>query len=257
MIVSGFSNRDRFDRMRRVNWIDVDSIHKTRCLVVGAGALGNEAVKDLVLAGFRDITIVDMDDIVVSNLSRCLFFRESDVKKVMKANTVAERASELDPEVNIRPLSIRIQDLDEWDFDIILGCLDNISARMHTNSHAYYYGIPYVDGATDGLYGKVQVVLPNGPCLQCTMNRSHIREMEKRFTCTGSGSTYVPKIASDITTTSVIAGIQVREAMKIVSGRADMCIRHVSYYDGDKGEMFTVEATIDKECQNHIYERTK
>lgn len=255
MIASGFPDGDRFDRMRRVDWIDMDSIREARCLVVGAGALGNEVVKDMVLAGFRDITVVDMDDIVVSNLSRCLFFRESDVRKVMKADVIAERASELDPEASITPLVMKVQDLDDWNFDVIAGCLDNISARMHVNSHAYYHDIPYVDGATDGFYGKIQVVLPGGPCLQCAMNRSHVRETEKRFTCTGSGSAYVPKTASDITTTSVIAGMQVREVMKIVSGRTDMCTEHVSYYDGNKGEMCTLKVSVDRECHNHSYKR--
>ena len=89
MITTDFVDKDRFDRMRRIGWVDVDSIRTKRCLVVGAGALGNEAVKDLVLAGFRRITVVDMDHIVTSNLSRCLFFRDSDVKKVMKAEVVA------------------------------------------------------------------------------------------------------------------------------------------------------------------------
>ncbi len=252
MITAGHADSDRFDRMRRIDIVDVDAIQKARCLVAGAGAIGNETVKNLVLAGFRDIDVIDMDDIVTSNLSRCLFFRESDVKKVMKADIVSERASELDPEAKINPIVGKVQDIVNWDYDIVLGCLDNIAARMHVNAHAYYHGIPYVDGATDGLRGKIQAVLPGGPCLQCAMNRTHVREAERRFTCTGNGSVFIPKMAADITTTAVISGMQVREAIKIVSGRADLCVRHMTYYDGITGDTETVEVGIDPECPNHL-----
>ncbi|NLN72199.1 MAG: ThiF family adenylyltransferase [Thermoplasmatales archaeon] len=248
----GGSDNDRHDRMRRIGWIDMESVHSARILVAGAGALGNEAVKNLVLAGFRRIDVADMDDIVVSNLSRCLFFRDKDVKTVMKSDVVAERASELDPDATVTSMPGRIQDIKNWDYDIVLGCLDNISARMHLNSHSYFHRIPYIDGATDGFRGKVHVVLPGGPCLQCTMNRSHVREMERRFTCTGNSTTYVPRMAADITTTAVIAAMQVREALKIVSGREDMCLKHVAYYNGESCEMFTAEASVDPECANHL-----
>ena len=252
MITTDFVDRDRFDRMKRIDWVDMDSLHSKRCLVVGAGALGNEVVKNLVLAGFRDITVVDMDHIVLSNLSRCLFFRERDVRTVMKAEVVASRASELDPDAHIVSMVMRIEDLKDWNYNIILGCLDNISARMHVNAHSYYRGIPYIDGATDGMNGKVQVVLPGGPCLQCSMNRSHVRNMERRYTCTGNGYAFVPKTASDITTTAVTAGMQVREAIKIASERHDLCIKHTAYYYGITGETEILEVSLDPGCQNHL-----
>lgn len=251
MITTDFVDRDRFDRMRRIEWVDVDSIRGKRCLVVGAGALGNEVVKDMVLAGFRRITVVDMDHIVTSNLSRCLFFRDSDVRKVRKADVVAARASELDPDAEITPVVSDIRDMEDWDFDIVLGCLDNIQARMHVNAHSYYHGIPYIDGATDGMNGRVMVILPGGPCLQCTMNRTHVEQMERRFTCTGNGTAFVPKTASDITTTAVIAAMQVREAMKVASGRQDLCIKGVTYYNGTEGTMETLGVSIDPACMNH------
>ena len=241
---------DRFDRMRRIEWLDMDKLHSARCLVVGAGALGNEVVKCMVLAGFGDITVVDMDDIVASNLSRCVFFRGTDGRGDMKSEVLAERASELSG-ISVKPRVCKIQDLEDWDYDIVLGCLDNISARLHVNSHAMYHGIPYVDGATDGFRGKVQVILPDGPCLECTMNKSHMKILDQRFSCTGGGTVFVPKMASEITTTSVIAAIQVREVMKILSGRTDICIRHVMYYDGEACRTDCYELSADPACPNH------
>ena len=249
-------DEDRFDRSKRIEWIDMRRIQRSRCLVAGAGALGNEAVKCLVLSGFRDITIVDMDHIVTSNLNRCVFFRESDVKKGTKAEVLAMRAADLDNAVKATPRIMRVQDIDDWEsFDIMIGCLDNIAARLHMNANAYYFNIPYIDGGIDGMRGKAQVVLPPGPCLQCSMNRSHQKIMETRFSCTGKESVfYVPKMAAEITTTSVVAAMQVREAVKIVSGNMDACIRNSAYYDGMSGETYILEIKKDEGCENHICE---
>jgi molybdopterin/thiamine biosynthesis adenylyltransferase len=249
-------DKDRFDRSKRIEWIDLDRIGRCKCLVAGAGALGNEAVKCLVLSGFRDITIIDTDHVVTSNLNRCVFFRSSDTNSGTKSDILAERASELDPDVRITSRNARVQDIDDWEsFDIIIGCLDNIAARLHVNANACYFNIPYVDGGTDGMIGKVQTVLRNGPCLRCSMNRSHYNVMETRFSCTGKGSVfYIPKTAAEITTTSIVAAMQVREAVKIMSGRPDLCVRDAAYYNGISGETTILEIKNDGECENHKLE---
>jgi molybdopterin/thiamine biosynthesis adenylyltransferase len=237
--------------MKRIDWLDIESLQGARCLVVGAGALGNEVIKCMLLAGFGNICVADMDDIAISNVSRCVFFREEDSGK-KKAPTVAERAHDLYPEADIVPVVSRIQESEDWDFDIVFGCVDNISARLHVNSHARYHGIPYIDGATDGFRGKVQSVMDDGPCLECGMNGSHMKLIDKRFSCTGNGAVFLPKLASEITTTSIVAAIQVREAMKILSGRRDLCIRNVIYYDGILGTMESLEISEDRDCPNHF-----
>ncbi|MCL2786554.1 MAG: ThiF family adenylyltransferase [Methanomassiliicoccaceae archaeon] len=251
--VKGYDN-DRFDRSSRIGWMDLERIRSARCLVAGAGALGNEAVKCLVLSGFRDITVVDMDDVVTSNLNRCVFFREGDVMSGTKSEILAARASEIDQNVRITPRCMKVQEMDDWEnFDLIIGCLDNITARLHVNANAYYFKIPYVDGGTDGMTGKVQTVLPGGPCLQCSMNKSHYDVTEARFSCTGKESVfYVPKMAAEITTTSVIAAMQLREAVKIASGCENRCVRNAAYYDGMSGETTVVEIKRDDGCDNHF-----
>jgi molybdopterin-synthase adenylyltransferase len=253
----GMFDRDRLERSRRIAWLDMGRIETTKCLVVGAGALGNEVVKDLVLSGFKHIELIDMDHVVRSNLNRCVFFREGDAdRREMKAEVVARRAAELDPSSMIVPSIARIEtyDLDRFrSFDLVLGCLDNIAARLHVNSHSFLARVPYIDGGTDGFRGKVQVVLPpSSPCIQCAMNRSHYRVLEKRFSCTGTDVSYFePKMPAEITTTSAIAAIQVREALKLVSGRSENCIRNVMYYDGLNGTESQLEVDIDRDCPMH------
>ena len=252
----GQQDEDRLDRSRRLVWLDVEAIKMARIIVIGAGALGNEVVKDLVLSGARHIVVVDMDHVVRSNLNRCLFFREEDVVNANdKAGIVASRARELDREAEIEGIVGRVEDLPSSNLDaadVILGCLDNVATRMFLNSEAYRRGSPYVDGGTSGSLGKVQVVIPPGPCLQCATNSTHSKVLEKRFSCTGNDVSYFePKLAAEITTTSVIAAIQVREALKILSGRKDHCIGGMLYYDGLNNRTEVLEVPLDDACPVH------
>ncbi len=241
----------RFDRMVRTDWINIHRIHQARVLVAGAGALGNEAVKCLTLAGFRDLTIVDPDTIEKTNLSRCVLFREGDIGR-SKAEVASEAASDLDKDCVATPIKARIQTVDLSSFDVYVGCLDNVSARLHLNSHAKYYGIPYVDGSTDGFRGKVMSVLRTGPCLECTMNRTHVEELHRTFSCVpGEVMSDSRILSSGVTTTSVIAAACVREIIKIVCGCERLCVIGLNYYDGIKGTMEVLDVDIDPRCPNH------
>jgi molybdopterin/thiamine biosynthesis adenylyltransferase len=252
---------DRWERSRRVSWLDMDAVRSARVLVIGAGALGNEVVKDLVLSGVREITIVDMDRVARSNLNRCLFFREADaLSEIGKSEALAAAAMDLDPQLQVRALTMRVEELEESEFknhQIAFGCLDNIAARLHLNSHAYFQGTPLIDGGTLGTTGKVQVVVPpSTPCLQCAMNRTHLQVLEKRFSCTGQETIfYEPKLAAEITTTSIIAAIQVREGLKLLSKQADRCLKHLLYYNGLTNDLRELEVAMDPDCPVHARER--
>jgi molybdopterin/thiamine biosynthesis adenylyltransferase len=253
----GFLDADRFERSKRIGWLDMDLIAKQNVLVVGAGALGNEVVKNLVLSGFRRMSLVDMDRVVMSNLNRCLFFSEEDSRsKRFKADVVARKASALGSRVRIDARVSRIEELPErfiYRHGIVLGCLDNLAARLHLNAHTYPNNIPYIDGGTLGTTGKVQVVLPpETPCLECGMNRTHMRIVQKRFSCTGKDFTFFdPKRAAEITTTSVIAAVQVREAVKVTSGHRELILRNMFYYDAARNVSDVLEVDPNPECPIH------
>ena len=226
-------------------------IHGTPVFVAGAGALGNEVIKNLVLAGFRDITVADFDTVERSNLSRCVLFREESVGR-NKAEVVAAVASGLDPECRVTAVPDIIQRTDLSRFGILIGCLDSISARLHLNAHARFFRIPYVDGATDGFRGKMQTVFPKGPCLECGMNSTHLEELHRTFSCIPGETVRDPVIlSSGITPTAVIAAMCVREVLKIVCGRTDLCVPGVSYYDGISGRTDVLEIGFRRGCPHH------
>ncbi|UCG68028.1 MAG: ThiF family adenylyltransferase [Thermoplasmata archaeon] len=249
---------DKYERSKRIGWLDLDAIKKSKVLVVGAGAIGNEVCKDLVLSGYRRISIVDMDEIERSNLNRCLFFSDLDAdKKRKKAEVVAEKLKALDENAEISFYTKKIQELPENfipSHDIVFGCLDNIAARLHVNAFCYHHKIPYLDGATDGFIGKVQVVLaPRTPCLECTMNKTHMKIMEERFSCTGREVTFFQdKLPAEITTTSVIAAVQVREGLKVSCKSEDLLTNKIFYYNGAKNISEVFEIEINPDCPHHV-----
>jgi molybdopterin/thiamine biosynthesis adenylyltransferase len=162
----------------------------------------------------------------------------------------------LDNSARITPHCRRIEEMPDGfipGHTLVLGCLDNIAARLHLNAHTYTRGIPYIDGATLGTVGKVLVVLPpETPCLECGMNRTHMRIVQKRFSCTGKDFTFFdPKLAAEITTTSVIAAVQVREAMKITSGHHELALRNMFYYDARHNVSDVLEVDRNPDCPIH------
>lgn len=156
-----------------------------KILVIGAGGLGCELLKDLALMGFTDIHVIDMDTIDVSNLNRQFLFRPKDVGKP-KADCAAAFINNRVEGCKVTPHFAKIQDFDESfyrGFHIIVCGLDSIIARRWMNGMLismlqYEDGemdqsslIPMVDGGTEGFKGNARVILPGlTACVECTLS---------------------------------------------------------------------------------------
>ena len=146
----------------------------TNCkvLVVGAGGIGCEVLKTLVLTGFNDIEVIDLDTIDVSNLNRQFLFQKQHVGK-SKANVARESAIEFNPEAKIKAYhdSITSPDYDVnffKNFSVVLNALDNRVARNHVNRMCLAAGVPLVESGTAGYLGQVTVIKKGETeCYEC------------------------------------------------------------------------------------------
>ena len=157
-----------------------------KILVIGAGGLGCELLKNLTLIGFRHIHVIDMDTIDLSNLNRQFLFRQSDIGKT-KASVAAEFVNKRVKNAQIVPHCCKIQDHDASfykQFHMVVCGLDSIVARRWINgmliSLLEYDDdgnldqssiIPIVDGGTEGFKGNARVILPGiSACMDCTLD---------------------------------------------------------------------------------------
>lgn len=194
-------------------------------LVVGAGALGNEVLKNLALLGVGRILVVDLDQIERSNLARCVLFREGD-DGLAKAPVVAERVRELNPEVSVIPIEGDVRThvgLGTFrEVDVVIGALDNRDARLYLNECCWKTGTPWVDGAIEGLMGEMRVFTPpEGADYAATLGEREREELERRRACTllppeRPDSASGGRVPTTATTASVIAGLQTQEAVKLI-----------------------------------------
>ncbi|KIM86615.1 hypothetical protein PILCRDRAFT_4528 [Piloderma croceum F 1598] len=145
---------------------------QTKVLLVGAGGIGCELLKNVVLTGFGNITLLDLDTIDLSNLNRQFLFKKKDVKQ-SKALIAAQTAAPFNPNVHIHPIHGNIKEPEfdiEWfaGFDIVLNALDNLDARRHVNKMCMASNVPLVESGTAGYLGQVQPLLKDRTeCFDC------------------------------------------------------------------------------------------
>jgi ubiquitin-activating enzyme E1 C len=155
-------------------------------LVVGAGGLGCEILKNLALCNVNNIFVVDLDTIELSNLNRQFLFREKDIGKY-KSQVACEYIKNKYPNINIQYSTKKIQEFtDDFfrQFLLIIGGLDNLEARRYINEKVHDLVefdengnvipgtvIPYIDGGTEGFRGQTRVIIPyKTACFSCTDN---------------------------------------------------------------------------------------
>ncbi|GIJ91999.1 e1 ubiquitin-activating protein uba2 [Aspergillus pseudoviridinutans] len=156
-------------------------IKESRVLLVGAGGIGCELLKNLLLSGFGEIHIIDLDTIDLSNLNRQFLFRYEHIKKP-KALVAKEVAHKFQPSAKLEAYHANIKDSQfnvDWfaTFDLVFNALDNLDARRHVNRMCLAANVPLIESGTTGFNGQVQVIKKNQTeCYDCNS-----KEVPKTF----------------------------------------------------------------------------
>jgi adenylyltransferase/sulfurtransferase len=255
-VTAELEEEDRYSRLRLIPWWDQEKIRASRVLVIGAGALGNEILKNLALLGFLNIVIVDLDHIEVTNLSRAILFRPDDIGSA-KADAAARAYQSLLSEAKVRALTANVMrecglGLFAW-ADLILAGLDNREARLWINRAAWKTNRPWIDGAIEGINGVARVFLPGkAPCYECTLGATDWAILEKRMSCNLllHEANTEGRVPTTPTISSIIGGIQVQEAVKTLHGLPTLSSKGY-VFEGLHHTSYVVEYTENSDCLSH------
>ncbi|HSO13377.1 MAG TPA: ThiF family adenylyltransferase [Anaerolineales bacterium] len=248
--------KDRLGTFEFISWWDREKVQNAKVLVIGAGALGNEVIKNLSLMGVGHLFIVDFDKIEAANLSRSVLFRETDNNR-SKAEVAAARAKSVNPQLRVQYMNGDVTtQLGLGVFrrmDVIIGCLDNREARLAVNRFCYWVNRPWVDGAIQELLGLVRLFKPgDGACYECTLTEQALRDLSLRYSCPllARQNILLGKVPTTPTIASIIGAMQSQEALKVIN---DMPIQpgRVTHFNGMVNEMHTTAYAPREDCQSH------
>ena len=251
-------NNNRYARFDIIPWWDQKILSKAKVLVIGCGALGNEIVKNLTMTGVGHIYAVDMDNVELSNLTRSVLFRKEDINKP-KSETVCKRAKEINDEVEIKYFTGNVFELGLGIFkemDIVICGLDNREARLFVNQSCRKVSTPWIDGAIEVLGGVARGFFSTGKaCYECTFSEADYKSLNRRKSCLllGLDDIQQGKIPTTPTISSVIAGIQVQEAIKYLHNRSDLILLDGKgfVFNGVNNDSYIVEYQIKEDCPSH------
>ena len=180
----------RYQRHSMIDWFDQDQVRAMRVIVIGAGAAGNEVIKNLALLGVGTIEVFDFDCIEETNLTRSVLFREGDIGRP-KAVCAAERARERDP-----ALTINAHVGDFWDLlslqrlqlaTCVFCCVDSYFARMRANKLCALMSVDLVEIGLDSRYASVSYfpfsLGDQAACYECGLPDSAYVRLSQRYSC--------------------------------------------------------------------------
>jgi len=218
---------DRYSRqvmLEEIGYQGQLKLKQSKVCVVGVGGLGNPIVTRLAAMGVGTLRIVDRDVIELSNLHRQTMFNEDDVGQV-KVETAAKKLRKLNPDIVVEELPISINDYTALDVvdgcDVVVDALDSVDARYALNKACIEKKIPFVTGAAVGVTGQSFTILPKeSACYHCLFPSLDEDSMP---TCSIEG--VHPSILS------IVGGIEVSEAVKIITGKEPSLKNKVLHVD--------------------------
>ncbi len=200
---------------------------ESRALIVGCGALGSAQAEALARAGVGTLRIVDRDFVESSNLQRQTMFTERDAsERLPKAIAGARHLHEINSDVTVEA---EIVDANHSNVerlisgcDVVLDGTDNFSTRYLINDACVKHNVTWIYGAAVGSYGVTMTIRPHdGPCLRCIFPEAP--PAASAPTCDTAG-VIMPII-------SVVAAVQVTEALKLLTGRPETLHRSLMQFD--------------------------
>lgn len=247
---------DRYSRLRLIGWWDQEKIASAKILIVGAGALGNEVLKNLALLGVGHVQLIDFDEIQDSNLTRSVLFRARHNGQP-KATVAAEMVRELNRDCQVFPKHGNVlTDIGLGlvrDMDVVICCVDNREARLWINRMCWKANTPWIDGGIQEINGVAKVFMPpDGACYECAMTENDYRLISLRYSCPLLKQEDIQqgKVPTAPTIASIIGGLQVQEALKLIH-ELPTAEGTALVFNGAANRFYQTKFPVREDCLSH------
>lgn len=258
---------ERYDRNARLFTAEgQQQLHETAVAVVGVGGLGSMVAEELARLGVGELTLIDPDRVERSNLPRLVGATEHDVDE-SKVDVVHHRMFEANPDVDVTAVATPVEENPAalQGADVILGCVDQVSARLFLNEYSVKHLQYYVDagsridtdrGTVEAINGYLQLVAPGATaCFDCldrwnpeTVRREHLSDDELKAEI-DRGYIDEAELAPEpavVFLNGVMASLLVSTVTKLVTGYTDP--PDFLRYDGLNNEVTEIVTTPIENC---------
>jgi len=236
----------RYSRHILLDEIGIEGQEKllaAHAVIIGAGGLGSPVALYLASAGVGKITLVDNDDVDLTNLQRQILHNTASVGQ-SKAESGKQTLHEINPTIDVVALVARA-DSEQLKVlassaDVVLDCTDNFKTRHAINQACVTAGVPLVSGAAIRMDGQVAVFdtrQPKAPCYACLF------PPDKQFEevqCSVMG-VFAPLVG-------IIGTIQAAEALKLIMGVGTSLSQHLLMLDARTMEWTSIHTTHNPQC---------
>lgn len=236
----------RYGRQILLDGIDVDgqqALFDSRALVIGLGGLGSPVAMYLAAAGVGHLTLVDHDDVDLSNLQRQIIHATEDLGRNKTASAV-ETVARLNPDIETLTYAKKLHgealDAEVQRANVVIDATDNFPARLAINDACVRHAVPLVSGAAIRYEGQVTVFTNQGddsPCYRCLFPSG---PDEVRENC-GERGVLAP-------IPGIIGSIQATEALKLLTGVGETLHHRLMIVDGLSMEVRSIQYRKDPAC---------
>jgi molybdopterin/thiamine biosynthesis adenylyltransferase len=236
----------RYSRHILLSELGVDAQQRfgeSQALIVGVGGLGNPVAQFLAAAGVGTLTLVDADDVDLTNLQRQILFDTDSVGRP-KVEAARARIRDVNPEVRVvvvreRVELSRLQALAAG-ADVVADCTDNFATRHAINRACVGSRKPLVSGAAIRFDGQVAVFDARdraNPCYHCLFGEGDEFEETR---CATMG-VFAPLVG-------IIGATQAGEALKLLAGAGRSLSGRLLLLDALTMEWREVRVVKDPRC---------